>query len=66
MTSSLTAAEALSSSGRRDILFKVPLQTPIGGIQSYQATLSGTAQSKIPNNIRSVEIVLLDDNFQPL
>lgn len=66
VTSSLVSAEALSSSGRRDILFKVPVTVPYGNILSYQATLSGTAQIKLANLIRDVEITLLDDDFNSL
>lgn len=66
VTSSLTSAESLSSNGRRDILFKVPLTSPFGTIVNFQTTLEGTAISKLPNLIRSVEIILLDDNFDPL
>ena len=66
VTSSLVSAESLSSNGRRDILFKVPLTSPFGTIVNFQTTLDGTAVSRLPNLIRSIELTLLDDNFDPL
>lgn len=66
VASSLTSAESLATGGRRDILFKIPLTVGFGGIVSFQTTLQNTAENRLPNLIRTIEIVLLDDNFDPL
>jgi hypothetical protein len=62
--SSLSAGEALSSAGRKDILFCVPLTAPIGSVQLYQSTLSGVIVNRPPSVVRNLRVSLLDDNFQ--
>jgi hypothetical protein len=62
--SSLSAGEALSSAGRKDILFCVPLTAPIGSVQLYQSTLSGVIVNRPPDVVRNLRVSLLDDNFQ--
>jgi hypothetical protein len=61
---SLSSGESLASGGRKDILFSVPLTTPVGAIQLYQSTLSGIVVNRPPAVIRNVAISMLDDNFQ--
>ena len=62
--SSLSAGEALSSAGRKDVLFAVPLTAPIGSVQLYQSTLSGVIVNRPPSVVRNLRVSLLDDNFQ--
>jgi len=62
--SSLSAGEALSSAGRKDILFSVSLTAPVGGVQLYQSSLSGIIVNRPPDVIRNLRLTLLDDNFQ--
>jgi len=62
--SSLSAGEALSSAGRKDILFCVPLTAPVGSVQLYQSTLSGVIVNRPPSVVRNLRVSLLDDNFQ--
>jgi hypothetical protein len=62
--SSLSAGEALSSAGRKDILFSVSLTAPVGGVQLYQSSLSGIIVNRPPDVIRNLRVTLLDDNFQ--
>lgn len=62
--SSLSAGEALSSAGRKDILFSVSLTAPVGGVQLYQSSLSGVVVNRPPDVIRNLRVTLLDDNFQ--
>lgn len=62
--SSLSAGEALSSAGRKDILFCVPLTAPIGSVQLYQSSLSGIIVNRPPSVVRNLRVTLLDDNFQ--
>ena len=64
--SSLSSGESQTSSGRKDILFAVPLTADVGGIQLYQSTLSGIVINRPPSTIRNVSLALLDDNFQVL
>lgn len=62
--SSLSAGEALSSAGRKDILFCVPLTAPVGSVQLYQSSLSGIIVNRPPSVVRNLRVTLLDDNFQ--
>jgi hypothetical protein len=62
--SSLSAGESLTSAGRKDILFAVPLTAPIGGVQLYQNSLSGIIVNRPPSVVRNIRITLLDENFQ--
>lgn len=62
--SSLSAGEALSSAGRKDVLFAVSLTAPIGSVQLYQSTLSGIIVNRPPSVVRNLRVSLLDDNFQ--
>jgi hypothetical protein len=62
--SSLSAGEALSSAGRKDVLFSVPLTAPVGSVQLYQSTLSGVIVNRPPSVVRNLRVSLLDDNFQ--
>jgi hypothetical protein len=64
VASSLASAESLSTNGRRDILFQIPLSAAFGTLVVYQSTLSGTVFSRPPSSIRSITFQLLDDNFQ--
>lgn len=66
VASSLTAAESIASSGRRDILFKLPITGNYGDILSYQSTLDETGLNRLPNLIRTISITLLDDLFEEL
>lgn len=66
VSSSLTSAESIASSGRRDILFKLPITGNYGDILSYQATLDDTGLNRLPNLIRTIKITLLDDLFEEL
>ena len=62
--SSLSAGESLTSAGRKDILFAVPLTAPIGGVQLYQNSLSGIIVNRPPSVVRNIRVTLLDENFQ--
>jgi hypothetical protein len=62
--SSLSAGESLSSAGRKDVLFAVPLTSPVGSVQLYQSTLSGVIVNRPPSVVRNLRVTLLDDNFQ--
>jgi len=62
--SSLSAGEALSSAGRKDILFCVPLTAAVGSVQLYQSSLSGIIVNRPPSVVRNLRVTLLDDNFQ--
>lgn len=62
--SSLSAGEALSSAGRKDILFAVSLTAPIGSVQLYQSSLSGIIVNRPPSVVRNLRVTLLDENFQ--
>jgi len=64
--SSLSGGEALSSAGRKDILFAVPLTAPVGSVQLYQSTLSGVVVNRPPDVLRNIRVTLLDDNFQTM
>jgi len=64
--SSLSGGEALSSAGRKDILFCVPLTAPVGSVQLYQSTLSGIVVNRPPDVLRNLRVTLLDDNFQTM
>lgn len=64
--SSLSGGEALSSAGRKDILFSVPLTAPVGSVQLYQSTLSGIVVNRPPDVLRNLRVTLLDDNFQTM
>ena len=64
--SSLSGGEALSSAGRKDILFAVPLTAPVGSVQLYQSTLSGIVVNRPPDVLRNLRVTLLDDNFQTM
>jgi hypothetical protein len=64
IASSLSAGEALTSAGRKDVLFCVPLTAPIGSVQLYQSSLSGIIVNRPPSVVRNLRLTLLDDNFQ--
>lgn len=64
--SSLSGGEALTSAGRKDILFTVPLTAPVGSVQLYQSTLSGIVVNRPPDVLRNLRVTLLDDNFQTM
>lgn len=62
--STLAGGEALSSAGRKDILFAVALTAPVGSVQLYQSSLSGLVINRPPDVLRNIRLTLLDDNFQ--
>jgi hypothetical protein len=66
MASSLSSGESMTSAGRKDVLFAVPLSAGIGAVQQYQSSLSGIVINRPPNAIRNLRLTMLDDLFQVL
>jgi hypothetical protein len=66
MASSLSSGESLTSQGRKDVLFAIPVTAGIGAVQQYQSSLSGIVINRPPNAIRNLRLTMLDDLFQIL
>lgn len=66
MASSLSSGESMTSQGRKDVLFAIPVTAGIGAVQQYQSSLSGIVINRPPNAIRNVRLTMLDDLFQIL
>lgn len=66
MASSLSSGESMTSQGRKDVLFAIPVSAGIGAIQQYQSSLSGIVINRPPNAIRTLRLTMLDDLFQVL
>ena len=66
MASSLSSGESMTSQGRKDVLFAIPVSAGVGAIQQYQSSLSGIVINRPPNAIRNLRLTMLDDLFQVL
>ena len=66
MASSLSSGESMTSQGRKDVLFAIPVTAGIGAVQQYQSSLSGIVINRPPNAIRTLRMTMLDDLFQIL
>lgn len=66
MASSLSSGESMTSQGRKDVLFAIPVSAGIGAVQQYQSSLSGIVINRPPNAIRNLRLTMLDDLFQVL
>lgn len=66
MASSLSSGESMTSQGRKDVLFAIPITAGIGAVVQYQSSLSGIVINRPPNAIRNLRLTMLDDLFQVL
>ncbi len=66
MASSLSSGESMTSQGRKDVLFAIPVTAGIGAVQQYQSSLSGIVINRPPGAIRNLRLTMLDDLFQVL